>query len=126
MELLICFLSCVENLSCFIHIFEFSQNNDIRPIYHLCNVFSLHSLNISAELLQVALRWIYQQGATFVVKSFNKERMTANTDIFDWELSKEELDKISQIPQGRGCSGEGFLSPNGPFKTLEELWDGEI
>ncbi|KAF8407539.1 hypothetical protein HHK36_006673 [Tetracentron sinense] len=50
----------------------------------------------------VALRWIYEQGASVVVKSFNKGRMKENLQIFGWELSGEELNKISQIPQQRG------------------------
>ncbi|KAF8407535.1 hypothetical protein HHK36_006669 [Tetracentron sinense] len=75
----------------------------------------------------VALRWIYEQGVSVVVKSFNKGRMKENLQIFgDWELSKEDLNKISQIPQQRGFSGELFVSANGPYKSLDELWDGEI
>ncbi|RWR75130.1 methylecgonone reductase-like protein [Cinnamomum micranthum f. kanehirae] len=72
---------------------------------------------------QVSLRWIYQQGVSVIVKSFNKERMKENLEIFDWELSEEELQQISQIPKHRGFSGELFISPNGPYKTLQELWD---
>lgn len=72
---------------------------------------------------QVSLRWIYQQGVSVLVKSYNKERMKANLEIFDWELSEEELQKISQIPQRRGCPGEVYISPDGPFKSLEDLWD---
>ncbi|KAF8407538.1 hypothetical protein HHK36_006672 [Tetracentron sinense] len=76
----------------------------------------------------VALRWIYEQGASVVVKSFNKGRMKENLQIFgDWELSEEDLNKISQIPQQRGFPGEElFVSANGPYKSLDELWDGEI
>ena len=58
-----------------------------------------------------------------MVKSFNKERMKANLEIFDWEFSEEELQKISQIPQYRGFSGEVFVSLDGPFKSIEDLWD---
>ncbi|XP_042488548.1 protein REDOX 2-like [Macadamia integrifolia] len=78
------------------------------------------------SVAQVSLRWIYQQGASPIVKSFSKERMKENLQIFDWELTQEEVDKISQIPQKRGFSGEMFLSPNGPYKSLEELWDEEV
>ncbi|PHT53481.1 Non-functional NADPH-dependent codeinone reductase 2 [Capsicum baccatum] len=39
---------------------------------------------------QVALRWIYEQGESVIVKSFNKERMKQNLEIFDWELSNED------------------------------------
>ncbi|KAL2344191.1 hypothetical protein Fmac_005476 [Flemingia macrophylla] len=74
---------------------------------------------------QIALRWIYEQGATANVKSFNKERMKQNLDIFDWELSEEESQKFSYIPQRRVHSGVNFVSENGPYRTLEELWDGD-
>ncbi|XP_043722316.1 NADPH-dependent codeinone reductase 1-4-like isoform X3 [Telopea speciosissima] len=75
---------------------------------------------------QISLRWAYQQGASPIVKSFNEERMKENLQIFDWELTQEELDKINQIPQKRGYPGEMFVSPNGPYKSLEELWDEEV
>ncbi|XP_054812186.1 protein REDOX 2-like [Prosopis cineraria] len=78
------------------------------------------------NIAQIAVRWIYEQGASVIVKSFNKERMKQNLEIFDWELSKEESDKINQIPQRRMYAGEMFLSENGPYKSLEELWDGDI
>ncbi|MED6180395.1 hypothetical protein PIB30_009744, partial [Stylosanthes scabra] len=74
---------------------------------------------------QVALRWIYEQGASVIVKSFNKERMKQNLDIFEWELSQEEAMKISQIQQRRVCTGEEFVSEDGPYNSLEELWDGD-
>ncbi|KAF1882538.1 hypothetical protein Lal_00002716 [Lupinus albus] len=82
-----------------------------------------HSRN--KNVAQVALRWIYEQGSIAVVKSFNKERMKLNLGIFDWELSKEESEKIKQIPQRRMYTGEEFISPNGPYKSLEELWDDD-
>ena len=74
---------------------------------------------------QISLRWLYEQGVTVAVKSFNKERMRENIQIFNWELSEEDKNKISKIPQKRGCTGELFVAPNGPYNTLEELWDGE-
>ncbi|XAR53158.1 Methylecgonone reductase [Bertholletia excelsa] len=78
------------------------------------------------SVAQVALRWIQDQGASCIAKSFNKERMKNNLDIFDWKLSEEELGMIrEQIPQRRAATGHFFVSPNGPYKSLEELWDGE-
>ncbi|OMO53869.1 Aldo/keto reductase [Corchorus olitorius] len=43
-----------------------------------------------------------EKGKT-VAQSFNKERMKSNLDIFDWSLSKDELEKINEIPQSRLC-----------------------
>ncbi|KAJ9187590.1 hypothetical protein P3X46_003028 [Hevea brasiliensis] len=78
------------------------------------------------SVAQICLRWAYEQGVCILVKSFHKERMKENLDIFNWTLSEEENKKISEIPQSRGSSGEDYISDKGPFKTLEELWDGEI
>ncbi|KAK8931156.1 Non-functional NADPH-dependent codeinone reductase 2 [Platanthera zijinensis] len=79
------------------------------------------------SLAQVCLRWIHEQGASIVVKSYNRERMRENLDIFDWKLNQEDLNKIQQLPQYKGCRGAEFLNPSGGgIKSLEELWDGEI
>ncbi|KAL5553025.1 hypothetical protein UlMin_040426 [Ulmus minor] len=75
---------------------------------------------------QVCLRWAYEQGVSVLVKSFNKERMKENLDIFDWRLTTEESNKIGQIPQRKGFPGIEFISEDGPYKSLQELWDGEI
>ncbi|KAH0691607.1 hypothetical protein KY289_018965 [Solanum tuberosum] len=76
--------------------------------------------------VHVALRWIYEQGASVIVKSFNKERMKQNLEIFDWELSTEDNFKIQDIPQKKGYNGEDFTHPNGPYKSVNDIWDGEI
>ena len=74
----------------------------------------------------MALRWIIEQGATVVVKSYKKERLKENMEVFDWTLSKDAIEKIKQIPQQRFMLKEEFVSPDGPFKSVEELWDGEL
>ncbi|KAG6752819.1 hypothetical protein POTOM_042857 [Populus tomentosa] len=79
------------------------------------------------SVVQIALRWIHEQGASVIVKSFNKERMKLNLQIFDWELSTEDIEKIKIIPQRRGYPGEVFISKDyGPYKSLEEFWDDDI
>ncbi|XVE75120.1 hypothetical protein DITRI_Ditri12bG0071300 [Diplodiscus trichospermus] len=75
---------------------------------------------------QICVRWAYQLGVAMVVKSFNGERMKDNLEIFDWSLSEAELKKINDIPQSKYYRGEMFISKEGPFKTLDKLWDGEI
>ena len=75
--------------------------------------------------MQVALRWLHQQRVSILVKSFSKERMKENLQIVDWELNDDELTKIENIPQRRGFSGHWFVHPNGPYKSVEELWDDD-
>ncbi|KAK6252158.1 hypothetical protein QUC31_013880 [Theobroma cacao] len=68
---------------------------------------------------QIALRWVYEQGASVITKSFNKERMKENLEILDWSLSMEELNKISCLPQRKGGSPSTFLEPSDLVKELE-------
>ncbi|XP_031248194.1 LOW QUALITY PROTEIN: non-functional NADPH-dependent codeinone reductase 2-like [Pistacia vera] len=75
---------------------------------------------------QVSLRWVHEQGVSLVVKSFDEGRMKENLDIFDWSLSEEELHKIAHIPQVRGNPADFAVSEEGPYKSIEEFWDGEI
>jgi diketogulonate reductase-like aldo/keto reductase len=69
-------------------------------------------------IAQVCLRWLYEQGVTMAVKSYNKERMMQNLEIFDWSLTKEDLEKIDKIKQIRANN-------NGPVMFIPNLWDGE-
>ncbi|XP_052203919.1 D-galacturonate reductase-like [Diospyros lotus] len=71
---------------------------------------------------QVSLRWVYEQGASVVAKSFNKQRMRENLDIFDWSLTEEESKKISLLPQRKGTTMASIL---GPHDLLLEI-DAEI
>ncbi|XP_031125663.1 non-functional NADPH-dependent codeinone reductase 2-like [Ipomoea triloba] len=78
------------------------------------------------SVAQVALRWGYEQGIGIIVKSYNQERMKQNLEIFDWELSEEDANKIGEISQARGCLGMDYTSEYGPYKSIAELWDGEL
>ncbi|XP_059658397.1 non-functional NADPH-dependent codeinone reductase 2-like [Cornus florida] len=75
---------------------------------------------------QVALRWVYEQGVSLLVKSFNKERIKENLEIFDWTLSPEDCHKISQIPQQKGWDAIQFIWDEGPYKSIQEFWDEEV
>ncbi|KAF9624387.1 hypothetical protein IFM89_010775, partial [Coptis chinensis] len=75
---------------------------------------------------QIILRWAFEQGVSFVSKSFHKGRMKENMEIFDWELSEDDLQIISCLPQGKIFTGEYLVSPHGQYKTVAELWDCEI
>lgn len=46
---------------------------------------------------QVVLRWLIQRGIVALAKSVHPERMAENIDIFDFELSKEDIEKIANL-----------------------------
>lgn len=60
---------------------------------------------------QVALRWLVQRGIVAIPKSTHKERMAANFDIFDFELSDDDMQAIA--PLNRCDTGfRDFADPN--------------
>jgi 3''-deamino-3''-oxonicotianamine reductase len=75
--------------------------------------------------LQVCIRWAYEMGDCVITKSFNEMRMRGNLDIFNWELPDEDRDKIDDLPESRG-NYSFFVHESGPYKTVDEFWDGEI
>ena len=59
---------------------------------------------------QVALRWLTQRGIVAIPKSSHIERMQQNFDIFDFSLTKEDMDKIATMNQ----SDVGFIDFTSP------------
>lgn len=49
------------------------------------------------SVAQIILRWLTQRGVVAIPKSVRKERMAENFDIFDFELSAEEMQAISTL-----------------------------
>jgi len=52
---------------------------------------------------QVAVRWLVQQGVIAIPKSSNVERAATNLDVFGFELTREDMARISALarPDGR-------------------------
>lgn len=46
---------------------------------------------------QVILRWLIQRGVIIACKSTHIERMTQNFDVFDFELSNDDMEKIKEL-----------------------------
>lgn len=51
---------------------------------------------------QVVLRWDIQSGVVTIPKSTHKDRIIENFNIFDFELSVEDMDKIKSLDQNKG------------------------
>ncbi|XP_030456573.1 NADPH-dependent aldo-keto reductase, chloroplastic-like [Syzygium oleosum] len=76
---------------------------------------------------QVALRWGLQMGHSVLPKSTNEARIKENSDVFDWSIPNDLFCKFSELPQVKLIKGTGFVHETlGAYKTVEELWDGEV
>ncbi|KAK7099584.1 aldo-keto reductase family 1 member A1-like isoform X4 [Littorina saxatilis] len=68
---------------------------------------------------QVILRWHLQRGLCVCVKSLNADRIKQNLDVFDFELSAEEMSQISGLNQNFRLYTQGVTAehPEYPFKA---------
>jgi len=53
------------------------------------------------SIAQVTLRWLIQRGIIVIPKSVKKERMIENYNIWDFELSKDDMNVIAVIDTGK-------------------------
>ena len=56
---------------------------------------------------QLCLRWAFQKGVAMIPKTANPSRLAENMDLFDFQLSEEEMKRIDKIPY---CGGLGIDS----------------
>lgn len=85
---------------------DFCSEKDIRyeawsPIMRgkVFEIDTLHKLagKYDKSVVQVVLRWDLQKGVITIPKSARKDRIMSNADIFDFEISKEDMDLIDSL-----------------------------
>jgi 2,5-diketo-D-gluconate reductase A len=69
------------------------------------NLFQNDGLTAIAErhgktVGQVVLRWLVQRGVVALAKSVRKERMLENLDVFDFELTEEDVAAVTALETG--------------------------
>ena len=55
------------------------------------------------SIAQVVIRWLTQRGVVAIPKTVRKERMEENFNIFDFELSIEEIDAIKTLDSNKSA-----------------------
>ena len=69
------------------------------------HIFGLEEMKALANkyeksIAQIVLRWDLQKGVVTIPKSVNKERIEANADLFDFELSSEDVALLDAMDRG--------------------------
>jgi 2,5-diketo-D-gluconate reductase A len=70
--------------------------NDIFSDPTLSEIGKAHAKSVA----QVILRWLIQRDVVVIPKSVRAERMRENIDVFDFELTDEEMTRIAQLDTG--------------------------
>ncbi|MBA4745382.1 MAG: aldo/keto reductase [Muricauda sp.] len=70
------------------------------------NIFDLDIMKDLASkynktIAQIVLRWDLQKGVVTIPKSSKKERIIANSDLFDFELSEEDVQLLDGLDKGK-------------------------
>lgn len=76
---------------------------------------------------KVALRWGLDKGASVITKSFNPERMKENLGALELQLDEDDFAEIERLGEYKLMRGEFLVNDTtSPYKSIQELWDGEI
>ena len=79
----------------------------VNPDASMQEIADKHSKTVA----QIALRYQIQRGVVVIPKSVNKTRIISNIDIFDFELSDEDMIAIKALNQDyRTCDVDGWAS----------------
>jgi len=70
------------------HVFELDIMKDLAAKYN-------------KTIAQIVLRWDLQKGVVTIPKSSKKERIRANSDIFDFEFAAEDIKKLDELNRGQ-------------------------
>ena len=55
---------------------------------------------------QVVIRWHLQLGIIIFPKASSRQRLAENVDVFDFELTAQEVEEITALENGRRVSGQ--------------------
>jgi diketogulonate reductase-like aldo/keto reductase len=66
------------------------------PVILLSEIAEQHAKSVA----QVVLRWLTQRGVVAIPKSVRAERMAENIDIFDFELTDDQMAAIATLDTG--------------------------
>lgn len=104
----------VEAMSTFSHYRSNEPRPEILNQPILIRIARLHNKSVA----QIVLRWLLQQDISIIPKTWDEKYMAENIDLFDFELSTDEMAIIDTLNRGR------FLNYNPYFAFIEPYCSG--
>jgi diketogulonate reductase-like aldo/keto reductase len=110
--------------------FSHHRSNEPRPEILenpvLMRIAQLHQKSVA----QVVLRWLLQQGISVIPKTWDEKYLAENIDLFDFELSVDEMAIIDGLNRGRFLNYNPYFAYKKPFVSMGRFpkkyrkWDG--
>ena len=91
--------------------------NDIFGNEYLLSIARKHNKTVA----QVILRWLIQRDVVAIPKTVHRERMIENLDVFDFELSREDMDAILTLD----TKSSSFFDHRDP-ETVKRLGNAKL
>ena len=70
---------------------------------------------------QVILRWLLQRGITVIPKSVHPQRMAENINVFDFDLSADDMKTMASLDKGESQ----FFDHRDPV-TIEQIFGSSL
>lgn len=70
--------------------------------------------------VQITLRWHLQHGNIVIPKSSKEERIRANAQLYDFELSEEDMKRIDALENGRHFGSDPNTNDGENFRVIYE------
>jgi len=97
-----------------------------RPILLQSEVVKAVAEKTQRTPAQILIRWGVQRGTSVVPKSVSAQRIASNFQVFDFELSEEDMKRLNSIePQNRMLTGTFTTLPDGWYPTPQSLFDDD-
>ena len=107
----------VEAMSTFSHFRSNEPRLEILENPILIRIAQLHQKSVA----QVVLRWLLQQGISVIPKTWNEKYLAENIDLFDFELSCDEMAIIDSLDQGRFINYNPYATFKKPYSSWGRL-----
>jgi len=57
---------------------------------------------------QVCLKWAVKRGYQIIPKSLKESRMEENIDMFSWDMTEEQMEKVNKMDKGHRFNNIGY------------------
>ena len=110
----------VQAMSTFSHFRSVSPRKEILENARLLEIAKNHNKSV----VQIVLRWMLQQNIIMIPKTWFTPHLTENINIFDFELSNEEMNTVESMDKGEFLNYNPKGQQQGFFRSIrnrEEL-----